>query len=824
MSKQLSLANVLQLFFVKVEKCGEGWRAVVFALDQQQLAQRLKEVADQCVSNGMPVPPQAVTSIRTDWLYQQTSKGFPQFITRSRNAVDAKCTALSMLMYGSKPSHSYTWDCMKKADIKLLDRVTGICGESTMVYCKEISGLRIPFSLPAPGKIPTFMPKILAKFCANNERGLCSMCQKRSFPGVVFGKVYPCGNFVHDMCALHFHFDMHDNRAKKWSFVCSCAAEHDYTSPSRLFTPLRLTITTGDNVPALEANMDKYRKNGDDPVTNLPGFLLAKAIRSMLLNLGIKKNSININNIEDQCMFFLKMPDRTKAGAWFQDGISEFSNGGIPSKNKQNPYKSEVEVIAGHQCLSYIQALKEKFYEFVYEDGELKSKELAAFCYERILVHKMNTKVEALVVQDDADKLRMFFPSHVCKFIFDNVIWKNLVQRLYMKGAVMLGFRWLDGGAQKLYERYGKFSKIFAWDISGLDSSMKAKVIQIIFESLFKAFNPDSVNDVAYRLFTLLYIICTGHYISKVVAWVDSFRIMVGSMASGELLTSIFNTIYCIVAIFSWIHHIADIKFGVADTAAKLRWIDKNLTHIVLYIFGDDGLMATNAEELSLLNDVVCNGKSYPSLDKFLKVHWKMSIKRTDSLEANTMLSVPDDIGDLPKNSITILKRGFVKTTIAGVEYVGPFKSTSISVGKLLKHEVPANKQNDLAYSAYLMMCRAVGHAVDTAGMNKYMYDICKYVYDAAYSTFTSAVGVGSGRLKPQDMLEIEDDVVGDMLQRFTGEAHVSHASYSIVSFPLWEDLQQMFIPPREYVSEPIDAQHARRQKHFNYRMYEHQI
>jgi len=216
MTKQLSLNAVCKLFFMKVEKVDEGWRTVVFTLDQQELACRLREVAIACEKQGLVISQQQVNDIRTDWIYNQSRAGFPQFVVKARDSISSKCVALAMLMYGSKPSQSYTWDCMKKANVKLLDRVSGICGENTMYMCREVSGLRIPFSLPAPGKIPMFMHKIIAKFCPNTERGRCIVCNKKSSPGVVFGRTYPCGRFVHDACFLEFHFSNNDNRAKRW--------------------------------------------------------------------------------------------------------------------------------------------------------------------------------------------------------------------------------------------------------------------------------------------------------------------------------------------------------------------------------------------------------------------------------------------------------------------------------------------------------------------------------------------------------------------------------------------------------------------------------
>jgi len=587
-----------------------------------------------------------------------------------------------------------------------------------------------------------------------------------------------------------------------------------------MFTPLRLTITTGDNVSALERNMEKYRKNGDDVQGAVPGELLATSIRSMLLNVGLKHHSIPMNDVLDRCMYYLRMPDGTKAGAWFQDGMQEFQCDARKVKNKQNPTKSEVEVIAGYQCISYIEALKEEFSEFVLNGETLDSAKLQKFSWKRMLAFKMNTKVEALIVQDDADRLRMFFPSHVCKFIFDNVLWKNMVQKIYQKGAVMLGFRWLDGGSQKLFNRYSKFRKILAWDISGLDSSMKAKIIQLIFEALFHAFDPNSVGDQSQRMFVLLYILCVGHYVSKVVAWVDAFRIMVGSMASGELMTSIFNTLYCIVAVFSWLHFIADIKFGAVSSKPKIDWLIVNVIEAVLLIFGDDGFMATDAEEVNLLDDVVVGEKQYPSLDTFLKKYWKMSVKRSDSVQTSSLLSVPDEVGDLPPGAATILKRGFVEVDYKGSKVVGPWKSTSLSVGKLLKHEVPVTKDGDVAYCAYLMMCRAVGHAVDTAGVNRYMYDICQYTYDAAFATFTNVLGYGGRGLEPGEMTAMEEKIIGEMVIRFTGGAARSQKSYDVVRFPSWEELQDMFLPIRDYVEPPTDSHYVRRQKHINFEMY----
>ena len=127
---------------------------------------------------------------------------------------------------------------------------------------------------------------------------------------------------------------------------------------------------------------------------------------------------------------------------------------------------------------------------------------------------------------------------------------------------------------------------------------------------------------------------------------------------------------------------------------------------------------------------------------------------------------------------------------------------------------------NDKAHCAYLMMCRAVGHAVDSAGVNRYMYDVCKYTYDVAFASFTAAIGLGEVDISIDDMRQIEQDAIGNMNARVSGNVVDIAPSYDVVRFPSWESLQDMFLQEREYEAPVKTDQSIRRQKHFNDRYY----
>lgn len=690
----------------------------------------------------MMPPVDTVRSVWTSWLGDELRKA-PYFQCDSWCPIGAKCLAVVMFMYGARPAESVAIDIIKKAAPRMLDVVTGVVGDNTMILAKDVNGLRIPFILPAAGFLPHTFPMIMSRLCGNSDRGVCSLCDSKRRGMFIFGKRYSCECFVHDYCALEgYHSDAALAREKTWSFTCGCNKTTVYTSPSKLFNPIRLTVMTGDNVTALKKTVDKYKNNGERICSNVDGALLQKGIGSMLNNVGLKKHSIRVPVLNDEANFSMHMPDQSKAGAFFQKTIHNFMMNGEVRANKQSPTKTEINVIAGIYLKSYIAALQDEFSEYIEGGGPVSGMKLQEFTWKRLFVYKVNTKVEAIYAEEvDGEKLRCFFPAHVCKFMLDTMIFKPLVNSLYGKGSVMLGHKWVYGGAQKLYNRLKCFKKLLAWDIKGLDSSMKARLIELIFGSLFHAYDPSSVTGDVYRLFRTLYLITVGHYVSKVVAWIDDFRILVGAMASGELMTSIFNTLYCIVAVLCWIHHVADILFGTSmSSAEKKAFIDEHISKIVLYIFGDDGLFGTNSPHLNLFEDTVLpDGRVVPSLDSYLEEQWFLSVKKEESNQSSTLLSVPNEVGDVPHGSITILKRAFIEDEVDGIKCVAPFKSTSISIGKLVKNEVPFRKKDDKAYVNYLNMCRAIGHAVDTCGSNPVMYDVCKYIYDVSFSEFVLA-------------------------------------------------------------------------------------
>lgn len=480
-------------------------------------------------------------------------------------------------------------------------------------------------------------------------------------------------------------------------------------------------------------------------------------------------------------------------------------NGEVRS-NKQSPTKTEINVIAGVYLRTYISALEDEFKEYIFGEESLSGLKLQEFAWKRLFVYKVNTKVEAIFAEEvDGEKIRCFFPAHVCKFMLDTIIFKPLVNSLYGKGSVMLGHRWVDGGAQKLYDKLKVFSKLMAWDIKGLDSSMKARIIELIFGSLYHAYDMSSCPGNVQKLFKMLYLITVGHYVSKVIAWIDDFRILVGAMASGELMTSIFNTLYCIVAVLCWIHHVADLLFGKSmNSQEKKAFINENITKIILFIFGDDGLFGTNSPHLELFDDVVLpSGAKLPSLSTYLETYWYLTVKKEESTTTSNLLSEPDENGDVPKGSITILKRAFVEREYKGGVVVVPFKNTTISIGKLIKNEVSYRQKDNKAYVNYVNMCRAIGHAVDTCGSNPIMYDVCKYFYDVSFSEFVLAWNTGAVTGFDADKVLLNE--MAERLLRLFGSKAIPMGDFSILSFPSLESIQELFYPVRDTVDLPSD-------------------
>lgn len=808
-----------ELTTVVVEKVERGWCARLVILDRGKLYQLLKPAYDYFENKGLSVPKETYREIHTTWMSDQV-RGDPFYSILADCPIESKCIVIIMFMYGARPTQSRALDIIRKASPQILDPVRGIFGDKTLIRTCETSGARVCFSLPAAGYLPKTFPALISRLCGNGDKGECSICGMKRLNRFVFGKVYPCksgDHFIHDYCALSkYHDDFSRSRDKVWKFFCGDGHEHEYSSPSRLFNPIRLTVMTGDNVGALKKTVEKYLKNGEDTASNIDGHELAKGVRSMLQNVGLTRHCLTVPDVTHPANFVIDQPKGSKAGAFMQREVYEFLINSEVRSNRQNPEKTTVTVIAGAYLQSFITSLKEEFQEFVVDGRELDAKKLQEFTWKRLFVYKVNTKVEAIYGEEvDGDKIRCFFPAHICKFVLDNMIWKGLVVALYNKGSVMLGHKWVHGGAQKLFDRLKKSNKIFAWDISGLDSSMKARLIQIIFQSLFRAYNPKSVPDDVFRIFTMLYHISVGQYVSKVVSWIDGFRIMVGAMASGELMTSIFNTIYCITAVLCWIHHCADIKFGpeMVLGGAKEKWLRLNADNIILYIFGDDGLMGTDAVELELFKDVRFGKRTYPSLSTYLKVHWKLTVKESESTcvpgKTPSLLSTPNEVGDLPAGSVTILKRGFVEMEYKGQKCVGPFKSTTISIGKLVKQEIPSLHKEDPLYVNYLGMCRSVGHAVDTCGTNQVMYNVCAYYYDLSFSEFMLAWNTGSKlSFAPEEELV---KVVEERLRRLFGTGKIDVGQMSVTKFPERDAILDMFVPKKEVYDEPEPEWKAKR-------------
>jgi hypothetical protein len=614
------------------------------------------------------------------------------------------------------------------------------------------------------------------------KRLKCVKCHASFAAGSSAGRTYDeC--FYHDHCFFEKIVEQCGNmRSKELYLICECGKNHAYSSDHPLWKYIAPATMTGDNVAALHSNISKYISNGEKTKNDVHGLDFRNAMKHVRKLLGLKLGMIPVPGLLDVADFFVAVPGGTKAGANYQKAEEVFRDGDTWCKNKKNPKKTEEMLSAPIRVTSFIQALK----KFIVENrgaenfGEL----LRDFVYERAWVHKISAKVEVIV--SILAKLRSFYPAYIDKFILEKSIFKPLLYHLYGRFPFMVGHSWQRGGAERVFEYMkGKFPgrRFGAWDFSGQDSTIKAHMTEALFVCLFGVFEVPT-DEVEALLFETLYDIITGYYTTKYVSWIDGMRVMIGMMASGEFLTSAMNTIYSLVAVYSWIFYMARTEKWSHEFLMEV------LNDIRVLVFGDDGMISSDKKfALHVLkSENLKDGNRHISLEQYLDVHWDLKVKISDSCESDTMLSVPDSLGNVPDDSIKILKRAFVEVEWEGKKVVIPYKTTADTLGKLLKNEQfkkqinPYSNSTELSHT-YIEMCRSIGHAWDTMGANTVMFDICRTAYLTYKDIIEREVKRTKERLDQKLIAEgnkiIEERVVG----RLGGDVADVNASFPDIHY-----------------------------------------
>lgn len=613
----------------------------------------------------------------------------------------------------------------------VLEYLGSIRGNLTVLPCHDIRGLRVPFGFPRRHDTPWFLRLHAVSMMHNNKKGMCVLCREEAnnihgFPNI-YGRDYE-GCFVHDLCAImeaqrnvpgdHFMFYR--------TFPCPCGYEHEWFSRSHLFPIITKAFVVGDDIAGIHKSLTKITRNAIVHQGNSQQ--VYKAIALMLRGCGLSYRGFElpVPNLFEATNYMHEYP-QTKGGALLMRNVKAREEGGVFVGNFMNPYRSEAANTAAFVSVGVA--------HFILHELQ-KGKVAAITSLNENVMAPLKTALKG-EVKVDSPVPRVFQVASIFDLSIEKVIFSPLQKLFSGRFPFMVGFRWTHRGANQLAEYMSYNDVEYRWadyDISGLDVDLIASVVIAIMCTLFGFFHvdfdamaaefkaySDDVADVNVKkllVFYIMYSKMVQNYSGKIITWPDFFRIVIGGMSSGQLNTSFFDTLYCIVMVYCWLLHCA----MLVPLKDRRLWIERNIANFHFLIYGDDGLMRIRKDSGLHVLSRCCVGP-LPSYQSFLKDHFSLTVKEEESGEYGNFLTEVTDKGEVAYPGPKILQRYFVWNEQHNV--VAPLRVTSRAAPRLLCDSTEFEDAD--AYR--LQILRIIGHMYDCAGTNYYYYNCLRMMH-----------------------------------------------------------------------------------------------
>jgi len=361
----------------------------------------------------------------------------------------------------------------------------------------------------------------------------------------------------------------------------------------------------------------------------------------------------------------------------------------------------------------------------------------------------------------DLDKVRLIFITTLYKYLVDKLIYPQAYEYMFQKGGVLIGWSKTKGGMQFLYDSLKRDPKTHFWmelDFAKLDFTMMPHILALVLSFPLWYYDPNDPMYPLMRYFVEWSIDCGVSKYLNIMP--DQVYMVIGQMFSGEVYTSIGDTIYVLMAFWAFkIYVYRDLKAKGMEAEAAEWWDDNDWR----WVYGDD----TIAVFPSFLYPYVAGkpwAERHPDdqpegLIKFFS-KMRLDVKRSDTHlffqkddedDRDPLLSYPDGRGGLlhpigPK----ILQRHFVKASYdpdvlseatslkliveedgtkrlwwpegnTFVRYEGVVLPYRTIQAYLTRGSVSTTNNSDEA-----MYCKVIGLAYDTAGTNLQAYKFLK--------------------------------------------------------------------------------------------------
>jgi len=382
-------------------------------------------------------------------------------------------------------------------------------------------------------------------------------------------------------------------------------------------------------------------------------------------------------------------------------------------------------------------------------------------------IAKTNVKVEGKLGSDlvdfdekdfDYDKVRIFFVVPLVQYIICSILFGPLHHQTANVGPNFIGFPWAYGGAKEfakmtsdLDEEYpGRYG---SGDVKNKDQSFPWHDLIMISSLVFTLIPKDHPK---YGLLKTLVSWNARFTAGHVVRWLEHlFRLVLGTLFSGDYNTSFFNTFHMICA---WVHYVMR---NAKDPKTAL-----NHPGLKFCAAGDDFFNRIPDDLPELSNEGFID---------FLKTYHAQTVKPDSIITTKTLWSYPTETFEIDVEKSTQQKflQCYFRPTPEGLV---PWRPTAVYYRKitLWKPEMTPVK----------FASKLIGLAYDTRGSNPVAY---KFLHDL-YVWFTEEYNLNAG-----DFYSAWELNKPDVLRSMQFKWGLNLDVYDFCHFPTEAKLRQLF-------------------------------
>jgi len=369
--------------------------------------------------------------------------------------------------------------------------------------------------------------------------------------------------------------------------------------------------------------------------------------------------------------------------------------------------------------------------------AQVRKGETPSFDEYPLIIASLAEKPEVRMEGDDPEKVRLIFIVSTLKILLDKGLFSCWHHYSRSKGGNTIGTKWRAGDAARFAKKFHADEPNRFWihgDARKLDQSMKASVITLLTYMQIIIYAPD---DELYK---------AAHHLAawsgnltgvKLVAWVDSmYRLIVGTMFSGDFNTSAIDTAYVDDSIIGFVLKVHDdLKRVLGACEAKRFWMTVTSDSTVWGIYGDDFIF-------SALNEwrEWCNLRS---LNAYWNEYWDIAVKMEASFECESFYTVLAHTVDadgrhhyedrVVKEGVVFLKRRFIKwQTSFTTSYVLCWRKTEDYYARA---GISGNEILDPSHA----IVRIHGLLWDTQGTNDHAWNFLEDMCDIIVSFYPEA-------------------------------------------------------------------------------------